>query len=332
RGKTAAGRTWLLVVAAALVEPIAARYGLEDHETLGSIPGANLEGLSLQHPFYERQVPIILGDHVSAEEGTGAVHTAPGHGQEEFAVGQKYGLETLSPVMGNGVFQPELPLFGGQHIWKANDAIIAELDKRGVLLAHAKHPHSYPHCWRHKTPVAFRATPQWFISMDQANLRADALHAIKSVRWVPTWGQARIESMIDNRPDWCISRQRTWGVPIALFVDRVSGEPHPRTVELMEAVAQRVEQGGVDAWYDLDAADLLGEEADRYEKVPDILDVWFDSGVTHECVLAARDGLGKPADLYLEGSDQHRGWFQSSLLTGIAMDRAAPYRQVLTHG
>jgi isoleucyl-tRNA synthetase len=326
------GKRVLLVLAADLAEVAAQRYGLESAVVLGTARGQQLEHQRLQHPFYERSVPLILGDHVSAEEGTGAVHTAPGHGQEDFTVGQQYGLETVSPVMGNGVFDPELPLFGGQHIWKANDAIAEVLRERGMLLALRKHPHSYPHCWRHKTPVAFRATPQWFISMDQASLRADALQAIRNVRWVPAWGQARIESMIDNRPDWCISRQRAWGVPIALFVDKAGCEPHPRTLELMEQVAARVEQGGVDAWYDLDPAELLGDEADRYEKITDILDVWFDSGVTHHCVLGARDALGKPADLYLEGSDQHRGWFQSSLLTGIAMDRAAPYRQVLTHG
>jgi isoleucyl-tRNA synthetase len=326
------GKRQLLVLAAALAAVAAERYGLASARVLGTARGAALEHQRLQHPFYARQVPVILGDHVSAEEGTGAVHTAPGHGQEDFAVGQQYGLETLSPVMGNGVFEPALPLFGGQHIWKANEAIIEVLRQRGVLLSQRRHPHSYPHCWRHKTPVAFRATAQWFISMDKACLRADALAAIRDVRWVPAWGQARIEAMIENRPDWCISRQRTWGVPIALFVDKTSGEPHPRSVELMQQVALRVEQGGVDAWYDLDPTELLGADAARYEKVTDILDVWFDSGVTHACVLAAREGLGKPADLYLEGSDQHRGWFQSSLLTGIAMDRAAPYRQVLTHG
>ena len=220
------------------------------------------------------------------------------------------------------------------HLWKANDLIVAALAARGALLSSGKLHHSYPHCWRHKTPVAFRATPQWFISMTQANLRADALAAIKGVAWFPDWGEARISAMVDGRPDWCISRQRTWGVPIALFTHRITGEIHPRTAELMAAVAAKIEQGGVDAWFALDAAELLGAEAADYEKVSDILDVWFDSGVTHEAVLAARadDGLGKPADLYLEGSDQHRGWFQSSLLTGVAMDGAAPYRQVLTHG
>jgi isoleucyl-tRNA synthetase len=262
------------------------------------------------------------------------VHTAPGHGQEDFAVGLKYGLEVLNPIDGKGVYLPNTEIFAGQYIWKANDTIVALLQERGVLLASEKFSHSYPHCWRHKSPVAFRATPQWFISMDQANLRADALESIKKVAWIPEWGEARIVGMIDGRPDWCISRQRTWGVPIALFIHKQTGEPHPRSVELMHEVAQLVEQKGADAWYAINPAEFLGKEADDYDQVKDILDVWFDSGVTHECVLAAReqDGLHKPADLYLEGSDQHRGWFQSSLLTAIAMDGAAPYRQVLTHG
>jgi isoleucyl-tRNA synthetase len=262
------------------------------------------------------------------------VHTAPGHGQEDFVVGQRYGLEVLNPVDARGVYLPSTELFAGQFIWKANDSIVALLGERGVLLARETLVHSYPHCWRHKSPVAFRATPQWFISMEQANLRADALAAIEHVQWIPDWGQARIAGMVAGRPDWCISRQRTWGVPIALFIHRESGVPHPDSVALMRGVADRVQAAGADAWYALDAAELLGDEAGDYDKVTDILDVWFDSGVTHEGVLAARagEGLGKPADLYLEGSDQHRGWFQSSLLTGVAMDGVAPYKAVLTHG
>jgi isoleucyl-tRNA synthetase len=340
-GPAREGRRVLLVLAEALVPRALERYGIASHAILGRSAGAALEGLRLQHPFYPREIPLILGDHVSAEDGTGAVHTAPGHGQEDFAVGLKYQLTDgytaaqMNPVGGNGVYLPGTPLVEGQYIWKANDSIIALLAERGVLLASLKLQHSYPHCWRHKSPVAFRATPQWFISMDQAGLRRDALAAIRAIGaaggWFPDWGEARIASMIEGRPDWCISRQRTWGVPIALFAHRRTGQPHPRTPELMRAVAERVQVHGVDAWYELDAAELLGAEAGDYDKVTDILDVWFDSGVTHEGVLAAR-GLGKPADLYLEGSDQHRGWFQSSLLTGVAMDRAAPYRQVLTHG
>ena len=339
------GRRLLLVLAEALAGIALHRYGIESPVILGHSQGAALERLLLEHPFYERKVPIILGDHVSNEDGTGAVHTAPGHGQEDYAVGQKYGLladytaAQINPVDARGVYLPGTPPAGdvalaGMHIWKANNAIVEMLRTRGVLLAHHKINHSYPHCWRHKTPVAFRATPQWFIAMDQANLRVDALEAIKHVRWVPEWGEARITSMIEHRPDWCISRQRTWGVPIALFAHRVSNEPHPRSAELMRVVADRIECDGVDAWHAMDAAELLGDDAGDYVKVTDILDVWFDSGVSHECVLAARpeDGLHKPADLYLEGSDQHRGWFQSSLLTGIGMDRVAPYKQCLTHG
>ena len=331
-----------LVVAADLADRCAKRYGLDTVEVLGRCKGKALEHLLLQHPFYaDRQVPVLVGDHVSAEDGTGAVHTAPGHGQEDFVVCQQYGLvekypaQVMNPVGPNGVYLPGTPLVEGQFIWKANDVITDLLRERGVLLAHSKLQHSYPHCWRHKSPVAFRATPQWFISMDKAGLRQQALDAITEIGrnkgWFPEWGEARIRSMIDGRPDWCISRQRTWGVPIALFVHKVTGEPHPRSVELMEQVALKIEQGGVDAWYALDSAELLGTEVADYDKVTDILDVWFDSGVTHEAVLASR-GYGKPADLYLEGSDQHRGWFQSSLLTAIAMDGAAPYRQVLTHG
>ena len=344
------GRRRLLVLAEGLVPKALKRYGIEEPAVLGRALGAALENLLLAHPFYaERDIPLILGDHVSAEDGTGAVHTAPGHGQEDYAVGLKYGLVAkytaaqMNPVDGRGVYLPSTPPFpkadgdialAGLHIWKANDVIVDALRGTGALLAFFKLDHSYPHCWRHKTPVAFRATPQWFIAMDQANLRADAMDAIKQVEWFPDWGQARITGMIDNRPDWTISRQRTWGVPIALFIHRETGEPHPNTPALMRQVADRVEREGADAWYALDAGELLGEQAKDYDKVRDILDVWFDSGVTHECVLAQRtqDGLRKPADMYLEGSDQHRGWFHSSLLTGVAMDGKAPYRQVLTHG
>ncbi|HMM56784.1 MAG TPA: isoleucine--tRNA ligase [Rudaea sp.] len=341
-GPQRAGKRVLLVLARALAEKALARYGVENVTVLGEAKGAALEGMQLRHPFYDRQVPVILGDHVSAEDGTGAVHTAPGHGAEDFAVGQKYGIvdkytpAELNPVGPNGVYLEGTPIFAGQFIWKANDSVVDLLRERGVLLAFEKITHSYPHCWRHRTPVAFRTTPQWFIGMEQENLRADALKAIHDdVKWYPGWGEERIAGMIEGRPDWCISRQRTWGVPIALFVDKSTKQPHPRSVELMEQVAQRVEKDGADAWYALDPRELLGAEADDYEKVTDILDVWFDSGVTHFCVLDQRANLArKPGDkvMYLEGSDQHRGWFHSSLLTSVAMHGKAPYDEVLTHG
>ncbi|HET6633122.1 MAG TPA: isoleucine--tRNA ligase [Rhodanobacteraceae bacterium] len=338
------GERVLLVVAEALAESTLARHGVNRVEILGRVRGAELEGALLHHPFYaEREIPLILGEHVSAEDGTGAVHTAPGHGVEDFQVGRQYGLvdkfpaNVLNPVDARGLYLPGTPQFAGQHIWKANAAIVELLERNGHLLAHQAITHSYPHCWRHKTPVAFRATPQWFIGMATAGLRDTALAAINNVRWVPSWGEERIAGMVEGRPDWCISRQRTWGVPIALFVHKQTQQPHPRSVELLEQVAQRVEQGGIDVWETLDPAELLGEDAADYEKVNDVLDVWFDSGVTHACVLDARPELqAAPGQerrvMYLEGSDQHRGWFQSSLLTSSAMHGRAPYDQVLTHG
>lgn len=342
-GPAHAGKRRWLVIAASLAERALRRYGVEDVVAHGHAAGAALENLLLAHPFYpQRDIPLLNGAHVSDEDGTGAVHTAPGHGQEDFVVSQQYGLmdnytaAQINPVDGRGVYLPSTPPAGevvlaGVHLWKAQPLIVDVLRDSGALLSFVEIVHSYPHCWRHKTPVVFRATPQWFISMDKANLRSDAMAAIDNVGWFPSWGKARIGSMVDGRPDWCISRQRTWGVPIALFTHRETGEPHPRTVELMQQVADRVQAGGIDVWYALDAAELLGDEAAQYEKVTDILDVWFDSGITHEGVLLER-GFGKPADLYLEGSDQHRGWFQSSLLTGVAIDKHAPYKQCLTHG
>ena len=321
-----------VMVAEALAEACAQRFGSESVDIVGRASGAQLEGLLLTPPFGADPVPIVLGEHVTTEAGTGCVHTAPAHGLEDFEMGRRYGLEVYNPVGGNGVYHPDTPVFSGQHIFKANDDIVAALAERNVLLCHRPFEHSYPHCWRHKTPIIFRATPQWFISMSGNGLLNAAQQAVENVQWVPDWGRARIDSMLTERPDWCISRQRTWGVPIALFVHKVTGDLHPDTQALTERVAVRIEGEGIDAWFDLDPADLLGAEADDYEKVTDTLDVWFDSGVTHDCVLRERDGLHWPADLYLEGSDQHRGWFQSSLLTGIGAHDAAPYRSVLTHG
>ncbi|ARU54914.1 isoleucyl-tRNA synthetase [Oleiphilus messinensis] len=323
-----------ILMATALVDANMERYGVEQFQVVGRCLGQDLEGLLLQHPFYDdRQVPVILGDHVTTDAGTGAVHTAPDHGVDDFNVGQRYGLGTLDLVDNNGVFKVHTELFAGEHVYKVDEKVINVLDERQKLVYKKTFKHSYPHCWRTKTPLIFRATPQWFVSMTKNGLKDAALEAIKGVKWVPSWGQNRIEAMLEQSPDWCISRQRTWGVPITLFVHNQTQELHPSTSELFEQVALRVEKDGMDAWFDLDPKELLGEEADQYSKVTDTLDVWFDSGVTHAAVLEPREDLGQyPADLYLEGSDQHRGWFQSSLKTGIAIKGEAPYKQVLTHG
>ncbi|AFI84160.1 isoleucine--tRNA ligase [Methylophaga nitratireducenticrescens] len=320
-----------LVLAEALYEKALERYQLTG-EVIARCKGAMLEGLQLQHPFYDRKVPVILGDHVTTDAGTGAVHTAPGHGQDDYIVGLKYKLEVDNPVGGNGVFLPDTPVFAGESVFKANPQVIDLLKEKSALLCHIDIRHSYPHCWRHKTPIIFRATPQWFVSMNQNGLRDQAMQAIATTKWMPDWGQKRIENMVSGRPDWCISRQRTWGVPIPLFVHQQSGELHPDSLALIEKVALAVEQQGIDAWFDMDASDLIGADAENYFKVTDTLDVWFDSGVSHACVLTRRDDLQRPADLYLEGSDQHRGWFQSSLLTSVATTGKAPYKAVLTHG
>ena len=321
-----------LLVAEALLKDTMLRFDCEHYQVVAYCRGQELEHLKLAHPFYDREVPLILGDHVTTDAGTGAVHTAPGHGQDDYVVGQRYGIAVDNPVGPNGVFVAGTELFAGKHVFSANDDVLDVLKARGALLHIEALRHSYPHCWRHKTPIIFRATPQWFISMEQNGLRHSALAAIKEVQWIPDWGQARIAGMVSGRPDWCISRQRTWGSPIALFVHNQTGELHPDTAQLIEEIALRVERHGIDAWFELDAQTLLGDQADQYEKVQDTLDVWFDSGTTHQCVLQHREELGFPADLYLEGSDQHRGWFQSSLLTSAAMHGRAPYRQVLTHG
>lgn len=323
-----------LILAAELVESVMKRAGITEWTVLGSCKGADLELLRFKHPFMDFDVPAILGEHVTLDAGTGAVHTAPGHGPDDFVIGQKYGLEVANPVGPNGCYLTgTYPLLDGKFVFKANDLIVDLLRDKGALLHVEKFLHSYPCCWRHKTPIIFRATPQWFISMDQKGLRQQSLEEIKGVQWIPDWGQARIEMMVANRPDWCISRQRTWGVPMSLFVHKETEQLHPRTVELMEEVAKRVEQDGIQAWWDLDAADILGAEAADYVKVPDTLDVWFDSGSTHASVVDVRPEFnGHGADMYLEGSDQHRGWFMSSLMISTAMKGKAPYKEVLTHG
>ncbi|GGO63387.1 isoleucine--tRNA ligase [Bowmanella pacifica] len=320
------------VVAAELMDACLDRFGASHYHALGYCKGAALENLRVQHPFYDFDVPVILGDHVTTESGTGCVHTAPGHGVDDFNVGRGYGLEVANPVGANGVYLQDTPLFAGEHVFKANDHVVEVLKEKGCLLHHHAYEHSYPHCWRHKTPIIFRATPQWFISMDKNGLRTDSLKEIANTQWIPDWGQSRIEKMVEGRPDWCISRQRTWGVPIPLFVHKDSGELHPNSQAMLEQVAKAVEQKGIQAWWDLDATELLGADADTYVKVKDTLDVWFDSGVTHYFVVDRRDDIPASADLYLEGSDQHRGWFMSSLMTSVAAKGHAPYKQVLTHG
>ncbi|CAM6828397.1 isoleucine--tRNA ligase [Morganella morganii] len=323
-----------LILAADLVESVMKRAGITSWTVEAGCKGSDLELLRFNHPFMGFDVPAILGDHVTLDAGTGAVHTAPGHGPDDYVIGQKYGLETANPVGPNGCYvSGTYPSLDGVFVLKANDIILDLLKEKGALLHSENISHSYPCCWRHKTPVIFRATPQWFIGMDVNGLRPQSLNEIKGVKWIPGWGEARITAMVENRPDWCISRQRTWGTPMSLFVHKETQELHPRTLELMEDVAKRVEEHGIQAWWDLDPRDLLGDDADIYEKVPDTLDVWFDSGSTHFAVVDARPEFhGNSADMYLEGSDQHRGWFMSSLMLSTAMKGKAPYREVLTHG
>ena len=333
----------LLVLAKELVESALQRYQREG-SIIATAKGAALDRIEFRHPFYDRVSPVYLADYVGVDAGTGIVHSAPAHGVDDFNSWRAYGRsneEILSLVMGGGEYVPDLPFFGGMNIWKANAAIVDKLAEVGALLSHGKITHSYMHCWRHKTPLVYRATAQWFVGMDRiaadgSTLRERALRAVEATKFYPGWGQARLHAMIANRPDWCISRQRNWGVPIPFFLHKETGELHPRTVELMEEVALRVEKEGIEAWFKLDGAELLGAEANQYDKISDTLDVWFDSGTTHKHVLRGSHNDGHPegprADMYLEGSDQHRGWFHSSLLTGCAIDGHAPYRSLLTHG
>ena len=326
------GKT-LYIVSDDLLDSSLERYGVKDFKKLSKkYKGSELEGLMLQHPFYDKQVPVILGEHVTTETGTGAVHTAPAHGQDDYVVGLQYNLPVDCPVDGKGVFIESTEGVAGEFIFKANATIIGLLESHGTLVKHEPITHSYPHCWRHKTPVIFRATPQWFVSMTQKNLRDKVNDEILNVKWIPNWGQKRIELMVGNRPDWCISRQRYWGSPITLFINKNTGELHPDTEKLFEVVAKKIELDGIEAWFKLKVEDVLGAEAKDYEKTTDTLDVWFDSGVSHYAVLKASNYLSDVADMYLEGSDQHRGWFQSSLLTSCAINERAPYKQVLTHG
>ena len=322
-----------VILAAELVESVAKAVGVEHVEILGSVKGQALELVRFNHPFYDFSVPMILGDHVTTDGGTGLVHTAPDHGLDDFIVSQKYDIPMAGLVGNDGKFISTTQFFAGKGVFEANPLVVEKLQEVGNLLKVEKIKHSYPHCWRHKTPIIFRATPQWFIGMETKGLRQQALGEIKQVRWIPDWGQARIEKMVENRPDWCISRQRTWGVPMTLFVHKETEELHPRTLELLEEVAKHVEKAGIQAWWDLDEKELLGADAETYRKVPDTLDVWFDSGSTYSSVVANRPEFnGQDIDMYLEGSDQHRGWFMSSLMLSTATDNKAPYKQVLTHG
>jgi len=331
----------LLILAAELREQALKRYGLEG-KVLGACRGIALDRMQFRHPLYDRASTVFLGDYVTLDTGTGIVHSAPAYGMEDFDSCKRAGMkndEILTPVQGDGCFAKDLPFFGGQHVWKANPLIIEKLAEVGALMASNEIVHSTMHCWRHKTPTIYRATTQWFVGMDRQpkegdTLRSAALAAIEATEFFPAWGKARLHAMIANRPDWCVSRQRNWGVPIPFFLHKETGEAHPRTLELIEAVAKRIEQGGIEAWFALDAKELLGDEAAQYDKMSDTLDVWFDSGTTHWSVLRGSHeaDCAYPADLYLEGSDQHRGWFHSSLLTGCAIDGRAPYKGLLTHG
>lgn len=328
----------ILIIAKDLVDDVMAQFGFEEYSVIKEIDSKDLENKKCSHPIYDRDSLIILGDHVTLEAGTGCVHTAPGHGADDHIVGKKYGLECYSPVEDNGVFSEDVELFAGQYIFKANSNVIEVLESKNCLLKNDQMTHSYPHCWRCKKPVIFRATPQWFVSMDKMGLRKKSLKEINSVQWIPAWGKERIYLMIENRPDWCLSRQRSWGVPIPVFHCKACKEIYA-TRQSVDKIYDLFSEYSSDIWFDKEAEFLMPDGAKcehcgstEFTKDHNILDVWFDSGVSHAAVLDEREELNRPADLYLEGSDQHRGWFHSSLLTSVGSTGKAPYKAVLTHG
>jgi isoleucyl-tRNA synthetase len=327
-----------VLVAKNLVEEALKRYSfITESKVVATVTGDKLELLKFEHPFYTRQVPLILGEHATDDAGTGLVHTAPAHGMDDYHVGLKYNLDLHNPVGNDGCYISTTELFAGVNVFDANAKVVEVLTEKQRLMNKADITHSYPCCWRHKTKIIFRTTGQWFIGMDKVGvtgktLREQAEVAVDATEFYPAWGRARLESMIKNRPDWCVSRQRQWGSPMTFFVHKETGELHPESYEILQAVAQKIEVSGIDAWFGLSAIDLPEFDLADYVKLKDTLDVWFDSGTTHLTVLNQRTALQWPADLYLEGSDQHRGWFQSSLLTGCAVRGRAPYKQLLTHG
>ena len=325
------------IVAEDRLSMLVSEWEWKDYKILGSCKGADWENAVCRHPFIDRESKVILGEHVTLEQGTGCVHTAPGHGQDDYIVGLKYGLEPYNPVDDGGVFRPDVEHFGGMFVRKANPEIIQKLRQDGFLIRDENIKHSYPHCWRCHQPVIFRATNQWFISMDKTDLRKNALDGIGRTKWIPQWGRDRIYSMIENRPDWCISRQRSWGVPITLLTCNACGD-FINSSALFDQITEGVEKYGADFWFDSLPEELLPEGTvcqcggKEFSKEDDILDVWFDSGVSHVAVIEKNPELNWPADLYLEGSDQHRGWFHSSLLESIGTRGKEPYKSVLTHG
>ncbi|RTL12102.1 MAG: isoleucine--tRNA ligase [Neisseriaceae bacterium] len=327
-----------ILVAKNLVEEAIKRYSfITESKVVATVTGDKLELLKFEHPFYNRQVPLILGDHATDDAGTGLVHTAPAHGMDDYHVGLKYDLDLHNPVGNDGCYISTTELFAGMNVFDANAKVVEILTEKQRLMNKADITHSYPCCWRHKTKIIFRTTGQWFIGMDKVGvtgktLREQAEAAVDATEFYPAWGRARLEAMIKNRPDWCVSRQRQWGSPMTFFVHKETGELHRQSYDILQAIAQKIEVSGIDAWFGLNAADLPEFDLTDYVKLKDTLDVWFDSGTTHLTVLNQRTGLQWPADLYLEGSDQHRGWFQSSLLTGCAVRGRAPYKQLLTHG